>query len=52
MQAFGALKAAKSVLRSHVVVAKGGQLLDVRNGISPGDSFAEAAAFCTEHKQV
>ena len=51
-QALGALKPPKSVLRSHVVVAKGGKLLDVRNGVSPGDSFAQAAAFCAQNKQA
>lgn len=35
---------------SHVVVGKGGKLLDIQNGISPGDSFAEAATFCAAHK--
>jgi hypothetical protein len=25
-----------------VVVAKGGRVVDIRNAISPGDSFAEA----------
>ncbi|EFN58795.1 hypothetical protein CHLNCDRAFT_50289 [Chlorella variabilis] len=51
LKAFGALKAAKSILRSHVVIAKGGKLLDIKNGISPGDSYAEAADFCAKHKQ-
>ncbi len=50
-QAFGALKAAKSVLRSHVIIGKGGKLLSVENGISPGDSFAQAADFVAAHKQ-
>lgn len=52
LKAFGALKAAKSILRSHVVVGKGGKLLDVQNGISPGDSFAQAAEFCAANKQA
>jgi hypothetical protein len=30
------------VCRSHIVVEKGGKIKDVRIGISPGDSFAEA----------
>lgn len=50
-QAFGALKAAKSILRSHVIIGKGGKLLAVENGISPGDSFAQAADFVAAHKQ-
>ena len=45
LRAFGAAKPEKKISRSHAVVAKGGALLDVRNAISPGDSFAEAAAF-------
>lgn len=40
------------LIRSHVVVGKGGKLLDVQNGISPGDSFEEAAAFCAANKQA
>lgn len=51
VQAFGALKAAKSILRSHVIIGKGGKLLAVENGISPGDSFAQAADFAAAHKQ-
>jgi thioredoxin-dependent peroxiredoxin len=42
IKAFGASKAAKSILRSHVVVAKGGDIIDIQNGISPGDSFTTA----------
>ena len=45
LRAFGASKPEKKISRSHVVVAKGGALLDVRNAISPGDSFAEAVKF-------
>lgn len=45
LKAFGASKPDKKISRSHVVVAKGGALLDVRNAISPGESFAEAAKF-------
>ena len=37
---------------SHVVVGKGGKLLDVQNGISPGDSFEKAAEFCAANKQA
>ncbi|KAL4457797.1 hypothetical protein ABPG75_012662 [Micractinium tetrahymenae] len=51
LKAFGALKAAKSILRSHVIIGKGGELLVVENGISPGDSFAQAAEFVAAHKQ-
>lgn len=49
LRLFGATKGPKGILRSHVVIGKGGKLLDVRNAISPGDSFAEAAAFCAAH---
>lgn len=41
-----------SLRRSHVVVGTGGKLLDVQNGISPGDSFAQAAEFCAANKQA
>jgi hypothetical protein len=51
LKAFGALKGPKSISRSHVIISKGGKLLDKRIGISPGDSFAEAAAFCSKNKQ-
>ncbi len=42
IKAFGAFKQPKNIKRSHVVVAKGGKILDMRITISPGDSFAEA----------
>jgi peroxiredoxin Q/BCP len=45
LRAFGAAKPDKKISRSHAVVAKGGALLHVRNAVSPGDSFAEAARF-------
>jgi thioredoxin-dependent peroxiredoxin len=48
LKAFGAFKQPKNVLRSHVIIKKGGELADVRNGISPGDSFAEAVKTITE----
>lgn len=51
LKAFGAFKQPKNVIRSHVVIAKGGEVLDVQNQISPGDSFAEATSFVKEHKQ-
>jgi len=34
------------IVRSHIVVAKGGAVVDVRYQISPGDSFTEAVATC------
>jgi hypothetical protein len=51
LKAFGAAKGAKSVLRSHVIIAKGGKLLVVANGIKPGDSFAQASEFCAANPQ-
>lgn len=42
MKAFGAFKLPKNVIRSHVVIAKGGELIDIRNQIASGDSFGEA----------
>lgn len=51
LKALGAFKAPKNVLRSHVIIAKGGKVVDMRNGISPGDSFAEAVKTVTEKKK-
>jgi peroxiredoxin Q/BCP len=51
LKAFGASKPDKKISRSHVVVAKGGALLDARNAISPGDSFAEAVKFVAALKK-
>lgn len=51
LKAFGAFKQPRNVIRSHVVIAKGGEMLDIRNQISPGDSFAEAVEFCKKNKQ-
>lgn len=42
LKAFGAFKLPKNVIRSHVVIAKGGEVVDIRNQISPGDSYEEA----------
>jgi peroxiredoxin Q/BCP len=42
LKAFGAFKLPRNISRSHVVIGKGGEMLEIRNGISPGDSFAEA----------
>ncbi|GAQ86478.1 Thioredoxin superfamily protein [Klebsormidium nitens] len=42
LKTLGVTKGAKSISRSHIVVEKGGKIKDVRIGISPGDSFAEA----------
>lgn len=39
---FGAHKAPKGVIRSHIVIGKDGIVLDVQNKISPGDSFTGA----------
>lgn len=51
LKAFGAFKQPKNVIRSHFIVAKGGEVLDIRNQISPADSFNEALAFAKEHVQ-
>lgn len=48
IRAFGAGKGSKGILRSHVIVEKGGKIIDIRNGISPGDSFIEAVDFVTQ----
>jgi len=42
IKAFGASKAPKGIIRSHVVIKKGGEILDVKNKISPADSFTGA----------
>ena len=39
--ALGALKSPKGVVRSHVVIRKGGEVASLRVKISPGDSVAE-----------
>lgn len=50
LKAFGAFKLPKNVIRSHVIVGKGGEILDIKNQISPGDSFAEAVKFVKASK--
>lgn len=45
VKAIGAFKAPKNIKRSHIVVAKGGKVLDVRVMIGPEDSFKEAVKF-------
>ncbi|GAB0489767.1 hypothetical protein MMPV_000992 [Pyropia vietnamensis] len=45
VKAIGAFKPPKNIKRSHVVVAKGGKVLDVRVMIGPEDSFKEAVKF-------
>lgn len=42
IRAFGAQKAAGGVLRSHAVIAKGGKVVSICNGVSPAQSFAQA----------
>ena len=39
IKAFGAFEEPKKIKRSHVVVAKGGEILDMQIQISSGDSF-------------
>lgn len=51
IKAFGANKAPKGVIRSHIVIAKGGKVLDIRNKISPGDSFTSALETAEEHSK-
>lgn len=45
LKAFGAFKLPRNVIRSHVIIEKNGKVLDMKNQISPGDSFAEAVKF-------
>jgi len=45
VKAIGAFKAPKNIKRSHIIVAKGGKVLDVRVPIGPEDSFKEAVKF-------
>jgi thioredoxin-dependent peroxiredoxin len=45
----GLTKTATSVLRSHLVIAKGGAVLDVQYGVSPKNSIALAREFCLAH---
>jgi len=44
------MKGAKSINRSHIVVAKGGKVLDVHYSITPKNSIKDAVAFCLENK--
>ncbi len=54
LAAFAALKpddgsGALKILRSHAVVARGGAVLDVSNGVKSDESFGDALAFVTRH---
>ena len=51
IRALGAHKAPKSILRSHVVVAQGGKVIDIQNGISPADSFTKALETVKKNSQ-
>lgn len=44
------MKGAKGINRSHIVVAKGGKVLDVHYNITPKNSVKDAVAFCLENK--
>eukprot|EP00775_Hariotina_reticulata_P013659 gene13659-13781_t len=46
----GFMKGAKGINRSHIVVAKGGKVLDVHYNITPKNSVKDAVAFCLENK--
>jgi peroxiredoxin Q/BCP len=50
LKAFGAFKLPKNVIRSHFIIAKDGTVLEIRNQISPADSFNEAVKFVKSHK--
>jgi len=47
LKQLGVTKGAKGINRSHIIVEKGGKIKDVRIGISPKDSVAEAVKTCT-----
>jgi thioredoxin-dependent peroxiredoxin len=47
IKALGAYKGPGKILRTHVIVAKGGEILDIQNGISSGDSHVEALKYVT-----
>jgi peroxiredoxin len=49
IKAFGASKAPKGIIRSHIVIKKGGEVLDVQNKISPNDSFTSALETALEN---
>ncbi len=51
IKAFGAFKEPKNIARSHVIIAKGGAMLDIQNQIASGDSFVVALEFCQNNKQ-
>lgn len=42
LKLLGVTKGEKSIVRSHIVVGKGGAIEDVQIGVSPGDSVAKA----------
>ena len=52
LKAFGAFKQPKNVIRSHIVIGKGGEVIDIQNQISPGDSFTSALATAQANKSA
>lgn len=50
LEQLGFRKGPKSINRSHIVVAKGGKILDVQYGISPKASIKDAVEFCLTNK--
>jgi peroxiredoxin Q/BCP len=47
----GFTKGAKSITRSHIVVSRGGKVLDVQYGVTPKNSIKEAVEFCLANKE-
>ena len=45
IKCFGASKPEKKIKRSHIIIAKGGKVLDIQNQISPQVSFESALEF-------
>lgn len=45
IKAFGASKEQTKIKRSHIIIAKGGTVLDIKNQVSPGESFEGALEF-------
>ena len=50
LKALGAFKEPQNVIRSHVVVAKGGEILLLANGVKSGDSFNQVVEFINNLK--
>ncbi|KAG7669382.1 hypothetical protein Ndes2526B_g05701 [Nannochloris sp. 'desiccata'] len=51
LKAFGAFKEPQNVVRSHLVIEKGGKILLLENGVKSGDSFGQVVEFISNLKK-